>query len=391
MYFYKYFKADNLNFSMLRHGEVFFASPKELNDIHECKPQFTFNANREVWSRFIEEILFRICIQLNLKPESQLAYEILSFKKDVLADLLNKKKALSLKYEETISKITDTFGKKAFAELSYNDATNAMHALNLYMQNELDTKLNDTLYITSFSKSATILTMWGLYSNAEKGFAIIYESTDGTINLESNIEIFPSFTNLSDSSSLFGTSKLGKAQLLEVDYKNKPVRANGFRKLVPTFAFSDQEDFYDCGETLLSDLPKYNENHIGRVKYTDWKYEKELRLHLPVFDELPSALRSIKISKHHIKGIIFGSKTNEDDKEKILAACYNLKKAQPPESDIYIFQAKSIPGQYKIIVTPLGRVCDIHGKWLPFINEVEWNDQIRSEELKRILEAINAS
>ena len=121
---------------------------------------------------------------------------------------------------------------------------------------------------------APSLTMWGHYGNAEKGFAIVYETNDGDISLESDIEIFPSATKLSASSYSLGMSRFSKAKLLEVAYKNKPVRANAFRKLIPTFSFSDQEDFYDYRETLLADLQKYNENDIGRVKYTDWKYEK---------------------------------------------------------------------------------------------------------------------
>lgn len=391
MYFYKYLKADTLNLSMLRYGEVFFASPKELNDIHECKPQFTFNANREVWARFLDEILIRICIQLNLKPKSELSKVILSFKEGLLIALLNKKKALVLNYEETINQITNEFGKKAISELNFTDARNAMRALNLYIQNELDTKLNNTLYITSFSKSATILTMWGHYGNAEKGFAIIYETNDGIINLESNISIFPSFKKISESTYSLGTSKFSNAHLLEVAYKNNPVKANGFWKLAPAFSYSDEEDFFDYREHLLGELPKYNENDIGRVKHTGWKYEKELRLHLPVYDELPPPFRSVKIAPHHIKGIIFGSRTNDSDKESILAACYHLKKSQSKESELYIFQASTLHSQYKIKVAALGRICDSYSRELSFIDKIGSQDHIHSTEVKKITEAINAS
>lgn len=394
MYFFKYMKADNLNISMLRQGEVFFASPKELNDIHECKPQFIFSANREVWVKFIHEIIASICVNLNLKPKSHVSLALFSFKKDIITALINKRKSLSLSYEETINRISCEISKKAFTELDFVDARNVTKALYSYIQNELDSELNDKLYITSFSKSATILTMWGHYGNAEKGFAIIYETNDGNISLESNIEIFPSTTELSGSSYSLGISKFSKAELLEVAYKNKPVRANGFRKLIPTFSFSDQEEFYDYRENLLADLQKFNENDIGRVKYTDWKYEKELRLHLPVYDELAPALRNIKISTRHIKGVIFGTNTSATDKENILSACYHLKKVNANGSEFYIFQARSISSQYKINITSLGRVCDIQGKWLSFIQKVnpkKLEDKKHLEEILKILEAINAS
>lgn len=394
MYFYKYLRVDNLNLSMLRHGEVFFASPKELNDIHECKPQFIFSANREVWVKFIHEVIVSICITLNLKSNSHVSTALFSFKKDILTALLNKRKSLSLNYEETINRISYEISKKVLSELDFVDARNVIKAFNSYIQNELDTKLNDKLYITSFSKSATILTMWGHYGNAEKGFAIIYETNDGHISLESNIEIFPSTKKISESSYSLGISRLSKAELLEVSYKNKPVRVNAFRKLIPTFSFSDQEDFYDCREILLADLQKYNEHDIGHVKYTDWKYEKELRLHLPVYDELAPPLRNIKISTQHIKGVIFGTNTNSSDKESILSACYHLKKMNKNESELYVFQAKSIPSQYKINITALGRICDIQGKGLPFIvkvNPKKNEDKKHIEEILKISEAIDAS
>ncbi|WP_171863818.1 DUF2971 domain-containing protein [Enterobacter kobei] len=394
MYFYKYLRVDNLNLSMLRHGEVFFASPKELNDIHECKPQFIFNASRELWSRLIHEIITGICIEMKLKTKSYVLMTLFSFKEDIVTALLNKKKKLSLNYEETINRISHEISTKAIENLDFVDARKVIKALDSYIQDKLNTELNDKLYITSFSKSATILTMWGHYGNAEKGFAIIYETNDGNINLESNIKIFPSHTKLSESNYSLGISRFSKAELLEVEYKNKPVRANGFRKLIPAFSFSEQEDFYDCRESLLSDIPKYNENDIGRVKYTDWKYEKELRLHLPVYDELPPPLRSIKISTQHIKGVIFGTNTSDNDKESILSACYYLKKSHTTESELYIFQAKPIPGQYKIKAFPLGRVCDIQVRGLPFIEKVNPKNIEHTkhhEEILKMTEAINAS
>ncbi|CZU59726.1 Uncharacterised protein [Enterobacter hormaechei] len=92
MLFYKYSSIDNLSISMLRNGEVFFASPNELNDIHECKPQFIFNANKEVWERFIYYLIVQVCLKLNLEHNSPLAISLLAFKNEILRSLLNGKK-----------------------------------------------------------------------------------------------------------------------------------------------------------------------------------------------------------------------------------------------------------------------------------------------------------
>lgn len=391
MYFYKYLKADNLSISMLRNGEVFFASPKELNDAHECKPQFIFNADSEIWMRFIYDILSNVCLLLKLKPKSNLAYQILSFKDPLLLSILNNRKTKAIDYDTLLNKLKDSFGKEAIENLDFIDARNAIRAFNAYLQNDLDSKLNNSYYMTSFSKSATNLTMWGHYGNAEKGFAIIYESQDGNVNIESSIERFPSHQKTKEGTILLGTAKHSSTPLIEVDYKNKPVRANGFRGLIPKFFYSNEESDNDYSQDLLARIPEYDENNIGRVKFTDWKYEKELRLHLPVYEELDPPLRCVKIASQHIKGVIFGSRTSDSDKRNILAACYLLKKNQKKETNLFVFQSRSVPSQYKINVTSIGKVCNIQYNDSPYLERINKKDVITKEEVYKITKEINAS
>lgn len=391
MYFYKYLKADNLSISMLRNGEVFFASPKELNDAHECKPQFIFSADSEIWTRFIYDILSNVCLLLKLKPKSNLAYQILSFKDPLLLSILNNRKTKAIDYDTLLNKLKDSFGREAIENLVFIDARNAIRAFNAYLQNDLDSKLNNSYYMTSFSKSATNLTMWGHYGNAEKGFAIIYESQDGNVNIESSIERFPSHQKTKEGTILLGISKHSSAPLIKVDYKNKPVRANGFRGLIPKFFYSNEESDNDYSQDLLARIPEYDENNIGRVKFTDWKYEKELRLHLPVYEELDPPLRCVKIAPQHIKGVIFGSRTSDSDKRNILAACYLLKKNQKKETSLFVFQSRSIPSQYKINVTSIGKVCNIQYNGSPYLERINKQDVIAKEEVYKMTKEINAS
>lgn len=376
---------------MLRHGEIFFASPKELNDIHECKPQYTFNATAEVWAKFIESILLETCIKLDLHPYSELAKQIRALKKDMLPLIMNGRKSRCLDYGNLRDKLFGIFNYLAITKLPYTEVNNVLAHFDSYITKDLDDMLNGHYYMSSFSKSATNLTMWGHYGDAEKGFTIVYESTDGKVKLETDLTIFTSFKHNQDSSVTIGLSTNTTTNLKEVIYKNKPVRANGFINLMNTFSYSEQESHYDYPAELSSTLKKYNEDDVGWVKYTDWKYEKELRLHLPLYDTLPPSLRSIRVHAQHIKGIVFGSRISEGAKKDILASCYYLKKSHTKTTEIYVFQATPIRNQYKINVTTLGRVSDLIGLGLPYITKFTKETANLKEEACKIADAINAS
>src|SRR4051812_33585415 len=61
MFFYKYQKSGNLDFSMLRQGEVYFASAGELNDASECRPRFILKGSEELWQRLAQFVLENAC------------------------------------------------------------------------------------------------------------------------------------------------------------------------------------------------------------------------------------------------------------------------------------------------------------------------------------------
>lgn len=391
MLFYKYSSIDNLSISMLRNGEVFFASPNELNDIHECKPQFIFNANKEVWERFVYYLIVQVCLKLNLEHNSPLAISLLAFKDKILRSLLNGKKTRTLDHQSLINDFSDAFARLTINELDFKDARKAMQALSAYLNHDFEVQLNDNNYLTSFSKSATNLTMWGHYGNAEKGFAIIYETIDGNITLKSNLRIFTSYKKTSEHCISMYLSTECSTPIFDVIYKSRPVRANGFGKIISKFFYSDLEREACYPEHLLSCLKEYGEEDIGRVKYSDWKYEKELRVRLPVNRELAAPLRSIKIDAKHIKGVIFGSRTSSDDREKVLSACYHLKATQNEKHHIYVYQTRSTPGHYKLDVVTLGMVSDLQYDKLPFLTKFTKESAIQKEEAAKILESIKLS
>jgi len=63
MLFYKYQKTGNLDFNILRRGEVYFASVAELNDASECRPRFILKGSEELWQRLVQFILEHACFE----------------------------------------------------------------------------------------------------------------------------------------------------------------------------------------------------------------------------------------------------------------------------------------------------------------------------------------
>lgn len=391
MFFYKYQKASLLSINMLRHGEIYFASQKELNDSHECRPQFVFSGDAEIWSRFIHKIIVKICMHLNLKQDSDLARVLLSFQKEITTSILKGRRSRSFDYDDLLQKIDVSFNDIMMTNLPFGEFRQVSRALDYYINKELDDELNENLYMSSFSKSARNLTMWGHYGDAEKGFAIVYESFNGKVEIESDAPLFNSFIKEPNHITRIENSISTTIQIMNVEYKNKPVRVNAFSRLINGFIYSDQELDYDYSQDLLSRINPFDEQHVGWVKYSDWKYEKELRLHLPVYDVLPAPLRNIRISARHIKGVILGSRISPTDKENIISACYNLKKSHSGAGDIFIFEAKTIRNQYNITVKALGTVPDLLGRHLPYIAPFTKESKKIKEVATKIAEAINLS
>ncbi|HBW2246096.1 TPA: hypothetical protein MEL35_005348, partial [Klebsiella quasipneumoniae subsp. similipneumoniae] len=189
MFFYKYQAISPLSLAMLRHGEVFFASPQELNDTHEAKPKFVFRGDDDVWRRFIYMVLVDMCILLNLDPESDLSKKIISLRESVFSKIKSTKKS-SFEYQQLINILSSSIQTSVPIDWDARDKKIIHEVYCHYVNNVFDTYLEEIIYIASFSLSATSLTMWGHYGDAEKGFCLVYESLDGSVEIESDCELF---------------------------------------------------------------------------------------------------------------------------------------------------------------------------------------------------------
>jgi hypothetical protein len=390
MLFYKYQSVSPLSLAMLRHGEVFFASPQELNDTHEAKPRYIFRGDDDIWGRFMYLVLVEICVIIGVEPKSELSKKILSLSDGVISQIKSARKT-SFEYQELINFLS--LGIQQAMPTDWNDRDKKIiyDSYSYYINNIFEGHLEELIYITSFSLSATSLTMWGHYGDAEKGFCLVYESSDGSVEIENDCELFWGSLGEQGSFRTIGQVKKTSVSLKKVKYAKNPVRINGFGRLSKRFFYSEYESHYDYREEVYSKTTDMHEESIGLVKFTDWKYEKEIRLHLPVYGEIPSSLRSVRINVNHIKGIIFGPKISRANKNNLLAALAYLKKSYMKKGEIFIFDANVITNKYKIQVMPLGTLRDFYSPEIPMIISLSETSQKNREEAEMISEIINQS
>ena len=114
------------------------------------------------------------------------------------------------------------------------------------------------------------------------------------------------------------------------------------------------EYHYDVPELSYAEIDLLEEDLIGLVKYTDWKYEKEVRLLFPTYEKVPSELRCLQVNFKHIKGIVFGANTSSTDKDKIIMASFHLYKISKSTLDFTFFQAQESEEMYEIEIVPVG-------------------------------------
>jgi hypothetical protein len=189
MLLFKYQKPGNLEFTMLRQGQVYFASRSELNDSNEGRPYFVLNGKPVLWRKLVEYLLQeanqssnddynRIC-----KSTIDKTACLVSEKLKIITQ--NKDIPLNKLYHTIKCPLTDLLN----ALLSKRELSELLDTIKTTI-NGLPQKLEETLYISSFSTCATNPTMWGHYGGAETGFITIYTSPDDHVKICSPFKLF---------------------------------------------------------------------------------------------------------------------------------------------------------------------------------------------------------
>ncbi len=362
MLFYKYQRPDNLAFNMLRKGEIYFASADELNDASECRPRFIFKGSEELWQRLGDYVLSHACFSSDyFQPDRSDALKPILDLGDRIGTCLKKEVG---NRDLGLENLGVLFGKALERNLPrQSPGINRGFVLNLvrtFIDNELLRVLKEDKYIASFSRNATNATMWGHYADAERGFVIVYESMDGSFNVRSPINVLHGHR---PSKNFKGATEIGiyrdeHLQLKEVKYGRRPPTVNAFHRLIPKFHYSEMEDHYDVPLLIGGGAEEKKEDLVGLVKYSDWRYEKEIRAFFPAFEAILPDARVLQVGLLNLKGVILGPRMSCENKARTILCCHLLLEShnQPsePRREFQFFQARQTVDRFDFEILPVG-------------------------------------
>lgn len=397
MLFYKFQKPGNLEFGMLRRGEIFFASPSELNDANECRPRWILSGNLEHWKRLADWILTRVCFGADT-PHGKLDHvrEILMTADEVGLRLKRAAKSRNIGLEELGQMFSGAAREpleKAVGDVTCGLITNAAEH---FISNRLPGFLGESKYMSSFSLQATNPTMWGHYAAAEKGFVLVYRTRDNKLNVKSCVRnLFGSKTKTDD---VLGceVNELGiydelSIPLRQVEYRATPPKVNALRELVPHFHFSEREEHYDGPELLMGEASEKEGGQIGLIKSTDWRYENEVRAFFPNWQELAPDERVLSVDINNFVGVVFGARMSLRDRGRVCICCHHwIRSSGRMESDICLFQAEQVKDKFDFIIKPVGIVDPNSSafRYKPQFIGLRDLDSAEADHLRTLAEAI---
>jgi len=363
MLFYKYQKTGNLDFSLLRRGEVYFASAGELNDASECRPRFILKGSEELWQRLAQFILEHACFgsdyfQLDKKYEIRQILDL-----SITIGRLLKKQAknkdfgierLGLAFRNALKSCGSEKLSPFLLHMTDNLTSN-------FIQKGLPQILLDVKYIASFALNATNPTMWGHYADAERGFVRVFGTDDGKIKVFSDINILrgtrPAQMANVDVTEI-GIYKDESLELKRVQYGKEIPKVNAFHRLIHNFSYTEKEDHYDVPLNLGGDAEQKKDHLIGLVKYSGWRYEKEVRAFFPAYDLLLPDVRTLRIGMENIKGLVFGSKMSLENRYRAVLSCHLMKQSRSSETgaeyEFAFFEAQQAVDKFDFAIRPVG-------------------------------------
>ena len=192
-------------------------------------------------------------------------------------------------------------------------------------------------YTACFMKNYHNSSAWGHYGDGHKGVCLIFDAVESDKLNGLVLDNIPSI-------------------FYEVKYSKKAKKVDFFRsigrlpeaKLMKLWYSDEYGNFSECGNHFNKndDIGSWKDNYWNNfylsitTKTKDWSYEKEQRLIL--IDQLENlhkkSRRTLKYEFNSLKGIIFGTKTSENDKfdiyEIIKQKCLEKKR-----TDFKFFQA----------------------------------------------------
>lgn len=385
MLFYKYQKSGNLDFSMLRQGEVYFASAGELNDASECRPRFIFKGSEELWQRLAQFILEHACFGsdyfLNLDDKKNEIRQILDLSIVVGQQLKKQAGHKDLGIEGLAPAFRNALNSCGAKKLSPFLMRTMERLTSNFIQDGLPQILLDEKYIASFALNATNPTMWGHYADAERGFVRVFGTDDGKLKVLSPINILHGSRPAKDGSGWTenGIYKDENLELKRVQYGKEIPKVNAFHRLIHQFPYTEQEDHYDVPLNLGGDAEQKKEHLIGLVKYSGWRYEKEIRAFFPAYELLLPDIRTLRVGMGNIRGLVFGPKMTLENRARAVLSCHLMKQSRSSEIDanyeFAFFEAQQAVDKFDFAIRPVGILAgNYYGRHLPLKPVSELNE-----------------
>jgi hypothetical protein len=392
MLFFKFQKPGNLEFNMLRHGEIFFASVAELNDANECRPRFVLNGTRELWTRLAAYILQEACFRSEVynRTSREVRRELICLSESLGTQL--KKRARNRDFG--LEKLDVLFRVLIGQELKNNpfplQSSLILDSTRRVIRHDLPKAIEEQAYIASFSRNAKNPTMWGHYADAERGFVVVYTTDNGTIRIGSPIKMLHGTRSLPEDR--LGEFEIGiydedSLELKPVKYGKKPPKVNAFHRLIPRFSYSEEEDHYDVPLLLGGDAKDKEEDQVGLVKFSDWRYEQEVRVILPVCNDLPPDVRVMRAAPENICGLIFGPRMSERDKIRAVLCCHLMRESSIESAAdslplFMFFKAIQVVDRFDFRIVPVGILGGQYfGRHLP-IKTIDDLDETTGQSLR---------
>ena len=211
----------------------------------------------------------------------------------------------------------------------------------VYLQ-QLERLLWPKWYTACFTKSYHNSSVWGHYGDSHKGACLIFEAVE--IDELNNLGL-----------KLMAGEEPKTMPFREVSYKKKAGEVDFFRSIgkLPVSVlrelwYTDQDgNTSECAPRIRSigDVKtwlknrRYNFYRDITIKTRDWEYEQEYRLILDNGDELDDPKnRTLTYNFNSLKGIIFGIKTSDEDRLKIIKII-ERKCRESKQTDFKFFQA----------------------------------------------------
>ena len=210
-------------------------------------------------------------------------------------------------------------------------------------------------YAACFTRTYSNSSVWANYTDGHRGVCLIFETDESPGGISLEVE---RVTNRSINSKGDIKENWGFAPMIfhDIDYKDRPISIEFFRNMgrlpVPALMklwYTDEEgNISECASHFCSgnEEATWMQNYWGdfirntRVKSQDWSYENESRLILysPHEETLKNERRLLKYNFESLKGIIFGIRTSDEDKLRIIEIIRN-KCLNNNRTDFKFFQA----------------------------------------------------